>query len=529
MNRSILIVICDFLLVSLLAFSTVDINKVADQSGKRRLQMNLSTNSLPDVTKDLTAVMRLALDEERKSQSELRGELVRARAEASRQQTLASQREQQTLALEQKTQALEQQTQILGQKTQALDKKSQESEQKAIALQQELQARDQRVKEFEQELQTRQQQALKLEQDRAALAQQFAAAQTNIATLNQQVHDSAAQGVLSQGKLSAMEDQVRRQLEQSGALQQQLADLLRSNQAVVLEKERLASQLKLAETEKQFAAGQAARMAEEVKAEREEKARLAENVKALANRSGELAEEMRENRALAPNTIFNEFITNRVDTRFDAVRTGMLGGESAKSRATQTVLVNDGTNTYALCHVQETPLTLWQPGIDWDGFSGALSRNSVSLPIHSISFASIDPRIVLIPVSSDDARRLGCRVYPVSANPYKFQDAVLVGAREGYYGQCNFQIDLTTPEYVKLDRNVLKGLFGKFNPSRGDLVFSKSGELLGVMANSTYCLMLRHFDVEATFKFGPQGQGQRTGAILSALYSEVAQMPYKLQ
>ena len=51
------------------------------------------------------------------------------------------------------------------------------------------------------------------------------------------------------------------------------------------------------------------------------------------------------------------------------------------------------------------------------------------------------------------------------------QDAVLVGAREGYYGESKFQIDLSTPNYVKMDRNSFKGLFGKFNPSRGDLVF----------------------------------------------------------
>ena len=49
---------------------------------------------------------------------------------------------------------------------------------------------------------------------------------------------------------------------------------------------------------------------------------------------------------------------------------------------------------------------------------------------------------------------------------------------------------------------MLKGLFGKFNPSRGDLVFSKTGELLGVMANSTYCVMLQNFDSMATIRFG---------------------------
>ena len=71
MNRSILIVICDFLLVSLLAFSTVDINKVTDQKAQRPLKLELNTNQAPEAGKDLAAVMRLALDEERPAGSPL--------------------------------------------------------------------------------------------------------------------------------------------------------------------------------------------------------------------------------------------------------------------------------------------------------------------------------------------------------------------------------------------------------------------------------------------------------------------------
>ena len=96
-------------------------------------------------------------------------------------------------------------------------------------------------------------------------------------------------------------------------------------------------------------------------------------------------------------------------------------------------------------------------------------------------------------VTKAEAAQLGCKVYPVASDPYKFQDAVLIGAEGDYYGECSFQIDVNTPDYVKLDRNLLKGLFGKFNPSRGDLVFSRTGELLGVMANGTYCLMMHEF------------------------------------
>ena len=120
-----------------------------------------------------------------------------------------------------------------------------------------------------------------------------------------------------------------------------------------------------------------------------------------------------------------------------------------------------------------------------------------------MSFDAQDPRVVMMPVTRADAQKLGCKVYRLSSDPYKFQDAVLVGADEGYYGECNFQIEMNTPQYVKLDRSLLKGLFGKFNPSRGDLVFSRAGELLGIMVNNTYCLMIHDFAAGGDVRLRP--------------------------
>ena len=113
-----------------------------------------------------------------------------------------------------------------------------------------------------------------------------------------------------------------------------------------------------------------------------------------------------------------------------------------------------------------------------------------------------------MPVSADEAERLGATIYRISSSPFKFQDAVLVGAGEGYYGECRFEIDLSTPEYVKLDRSVLRGLFGKFNPSRGDLVFSKTGELTVVFWVYGQTLSDGKPDVSIEFNFHTkQGDG----------------------
>ena len=450
MNRSILIVICDFLLLSLLTFST-DLSKMAGENEGAQPGVKVDVAPKPSDTggKDLAAVMKLALNEEQKNREQLQAELAKAREAAQKQQ--------------------------------------------------------------------------------ADLQQQFAAAQANIQILDQKLQSSSAEALMSKEKLAAMEAEVKKESDLAAALQQQLAQLAKNNQIAQDEKQKLAGQLQLAQVEERAATERAALMQQQVEAERAEKAQLAEGFKALATNSGALTQEIRENRALAPNTIFSDFVTNRVQARLLASRSGLFGMDASKSKTAETVLVTDGAKIYALCHVQDTPLTLWDPGTDWAGLDGTLVHNQAQVPIHSLSFHLQDPRVVFMPVTQSEARQLGCKVYPISSDPYKFQDAVLVGAQEGYYGQCSFQMDLNTPQYVKLDRNLLKGLFGKFNPSRGDLVFSRTGELLGIMANSTYCLMLHDFTATATFQFGPDVRAQRTGDALSRLYSYVFNLPLRLK
>ena len=542
MNRSILIVICDFLLVSLLAFSTVDINKTTGEGVPRQVKLNLATNQA-DNRQDLAAVMRLALEQEHKGRELLVGELAKTREAAGQQQALLSEREKQVqtfrqelLQKEQQTTQLEQQQKNLQQELQQKEQQAAQLEQQQKNLRQELQQKEQQTVQLEQqqknlrsELQQKEQQTAQLEQQRTSLAQQYAAAQTNVQTLSQQLQSSSTEALISKERLAAMQAELRKQAEQAAAFQQQLGQLAQSNQLVLTEKQRLAGQLQVAEAEKRLITEQVSHMREEVKAERAEKAKLAEGVKALASKSDQLAQEIQQNRPLAPNTIFNQFVTNRVQATFWGVRSGFLGLESNKRTETQTVLVTDGTNTVALCHVQDTPLSFSFPGTDWQGLTGVLGRNTVSVPIKSLSFYQLDPRLVFLPLTAAEARELGGMAYRTSSDPYKFQDAVLVGAQEGYYGECSFQIDLSTPLYVKMDRNSLKGLFGKFNPSRGDLVFSRTGELLGVMANNTYCMMIKNFNPTATFQFAQDVRNQQTGETLARLYSLIAGLPLKLQ
>ena len=442
------------------------------------MKLEMATNQA-DSGKDLAAAMRVALDEESKRRDQLLEELQKTKQTANQQEAMLNERTQQ-------------------------------------------------IQTYQSQLGEREKEAQQLQQQQAGLLQQFATAQSNIQTLNQQVLATSTESQMSRDKLAEAQDALKKQSDAAAALQKQLAQLAQSNQVIQTERQQLATQLQVAEVEKRSATEQVSHMQDEVKAERDEKARLAANVGALASQSSNLVQEVHQNIALTPNTIFNDVITNRIQASFTVSRPGIFG-DASKHKDTQTIVVTDGTNTFALCHLQDTPLTLWKPGIDWQGLVGSLSGNTTVIPIHAMSFDQDDPRVVLVPLNQNDVRELGCKVYNISADPFKFQDAVLVGARDGYYGECRFEIDLTTPQYVKLDRSVLKGLFGKFNPSSGDLVFSKNGEILGVMVNDTYCLMLHQLGASDTLQFGDDVREEHTGTTLARLYDEVSELPFKLQ
>jgi hypothetical protein len=485
MNRSILIVICDFLLVSLLAFSTVDINKVG-QNGTPQFKMTTPTVSPVTSRQDLGDVMRQALDEERKNRDLLTGELTRVKS-------VASQRDQQ---LQEKEQQLQQQ--------------------------------NQQIQSIRSQLQSKEQLAAQLVETQSNLQRQFAAAQTNLAGLNEQLHATTVESILTKEQRAAMEEEARRQSAKAAALEQQLALVQKTNESLLTDQQTLNNQLLLSQASNHSATAQMLQLQDEVEAQRRENVRLAEGVKALAAKSSDLANEIHVSRPLAPNAIFEELSTNRVLATFGGVKPGLFGSDS-KVREARTILVTDDTNTFALCHVQDTPLTLGAPGTQWEELKGTLAHGSAAFPIESLSFSFTDPRVVFIPVPAAEARALGSKVYHLSKDPYVFQDAVVVGTREDYYGECKFQIDMTAPNYLKMDHNSLKGLFGKFNPSSGDLVFSKTGQLLGVMANDSYCAMVRNFELVSTLRFGPPGRNQPTAHALEALYTVVAGLPYKLQ
>ena len=100
MNRSILIVICDFLLLSLLTFST-DINRMADEDTAPPTRVVIATNEAPAAGQDLVDVMKRALEEQRHGQEQLEQQLAAAKLAANEQQAQMDRRQQENRQLQQ--------------------------------------------------------------------------------------------------------------------------------------------------------------------------------------------------------------------------------------------------------------------------------------------------------------------------------------------------------------------------------------------------------------------------------------------
>ncbi|MCF7688615.1 MAG: hypothetical protein K9M98_00965 [Cephaloticoccus sp.] len=356
------------------------------------------------------------------------------------------------------------------------------------------------------------------------------------AQIQRQLADAARDASLSKEQM----DRLRRELEakQAEAEKQQVAIAqLEKQQAEARQKiEGLSVAVQVAEQEKTLLKDTAETFRQQAQAERLERAKvqesnvqLAQGVGQLAEKSGELTKEIRGNRPINANVLFNEFVANRVATTFTAARKSFLGPITRESEA-RTILVTDGVKIYALLHISDTPFSLRENGADWERFSIEFSRPSgYHSPVPRMDFLSLDPRVIVLPVDQVQAAALGVKIYQTALEPFKFPEAVLINGGGTGYGEVAFKLDAAQPGYVRVDNRLMKRLFGDFAPTRGDLVFSKTGELLGIMVNSDYCAMVTNFLPSRSLKTGDDITGQETGTSLDAMVTRYRSLPLKLQ
>ncbi|HVK59507.1 MAG TPA: hypothetical protein VM735_12055 [Candidatus Kapabacteria bacterium] len=526
MNRTLLIVICDFLLLTLI--STARLDQMPSLNSAPPSQLSLETYSSPSAqapaasqspidprAADVLDAMKSTLEEERTSRELLASTLSETEAALRAQQELAAQRQQQIESATKTIQAKEQEARIIEQARNRLATQYAEAQTNLSTFQKQLAATSAEARLSQERLNT--------------VEQEFSKARDNLVSLEKELSSTSTEARLARERLTQIEDDLRSRQTEAEQARDRIDQVDRLRQAAELERERIAGALKVAESEQRMTKEQLATAQQEKAQIHKVATELAEGVVQFAEKQGELTKEIRENRPLSANSIFAEFITNRVNTDFRADRSGVLGRNISKDSQARTILVTDGAQTYALYHVSDTPFRIEEFGKDWERFIVHLYRGNTILPMDRILFLSMDPRVVVIPVSQQQAKQLGAKVYKTVSDPYKFQDALILGADEGYYGECRFALDPSNRGYLKMDRSALGKMVGRFNPSRGDLVLSKSGDLIGIMVNKQYCALLTSFVPRTTIPAGPNLNAQAIGTQLSAMQQDLRDLPMEKQ
>ena len=462
MNKTLLLIMCDFMLLNLLALTRWE--KAEPSHTQLESAAPRSAANAPAINADMVELMRVSLEDEKNSRAQLAGQL------SATQGTLS------------------------------------EKEKNLVALQQQ-------KGQLEGALTATQNSARELEKRYSAASQDAFLSKEQLAKLQRELEERRAEAERQQAELARME-------RQNAEARQRIENL---NVAV-----------RVAEQEKQLISQNLTEAKQQVEVERLERAKvqeqttqLTQGVTQLAEKSGELRQEIRENRPINTNLIFSEFLANRVNSTLTARRPGLFT-PTVKDKDTQTILVSDGNRVYALMHLSDTPFTLSEIPIDYDQVSGRLTRGTFNAPIIELQFLRLDPRVIVVPIDASLAARLGAKIYQLAKEPFKFPDAVLVRADDGRYGDTPFRIDQSNSDYVKLDNRISTRLFGEIAPKRGDLVFSKTGELIGIMVNSDFCAVLGNFTPAFTLKTGETPE-PKTSVILGDVQTRLSRLPIKLQ
>ncbi len=462
MNKTLLLIMCDFMLLNLLALTRWE--KAEPAQTQLETAAPRSAANAPAINADMVELMRVSLEDEKASREQLASQLTSTQGTLTeRDKNLAS-----------------------------------------------------------------------LQQQKGQLEGALSATQTSARELEKRYSAAAQDAFLSKEQLAKLQRELEERRAEAERQQAELARMERQNAEARQRIENLNVAVRVAEQEKQLISQNLTEAKQQVEVERLERAKVQEQttqlthgVTQLAEKSGELSQEIRENRPINPNVIFAEFLANRVQSSLTARRPGLFS-PTVKDKETQTILVSDGNHVYALMHLSDTPFTLSEIPTDYDQVSGRLTRGSFSAPITELHFLRLDPRVIVAPIDASLASLMGAKIYQLAKEPFKFPDAVLVRAADGRYGDTPFKIDASSSSYVKLDNRITTRLFGEIAPKRGDLVFSKTGDLIGIMVNSDYCAVLGNFAAAFMLKTG-ETPDPKTSVILGDVQTRWSRLPIKLQ
>lgn len=431
MNRSVLVIICDFLLISILAMVDFDL----EESPPPAPASDVAAVAEPE----LVEVLQGSLEEEARQRAELEAALAeRAQSLDQTQEQLAT-----TQAERERLEALR--AELEAQRAQLSTAVTETQEQ----LSQVTQARE---------------------------------------TLSSDLAEQQARATFLQQQLQARQEE----LERAEAARQELEA---AREALQAERQRLEMDLRIVQTERQALNERLTSAQAQIEVERLERQeavamaeRLGQGVTQLAERSQAIEQEIREATPVSSNSIYQRAEQGRLTVFFQG-RMDALFGTREENFARPALLVRDGGRVHALFATADSPLAPGRLG-GVRQLTGSLQLGDQRLEITELSYVRGDPRVLAVQIPETMVEASGLPVFTLAAEPLRFGEVVVIGAEPGAYGELSTRLLGGGRRYLSMQRDLIQRVFGNFRPQSGDFVFSRSGELIGLMVDGERAVIL---------------------------------------
>lgn len=522
MNKTLMLVICDFLLLSMLALARFD---PPEETPTTTLD---ATASSATAEEELIELLQESLESEQSSRETLSSDLTETRENLQQQARLLAERE----AALAKT-ATDLATTQENLKTKAAEAAS-------------LSAKNEQIEASRSEL----------EKERTQLAKRFEATRTELeAASKDRIQLTNAVGQLkearsvSEERLQQTADALKQREIELAMREAELKAAEAEKQQLAAERERLNRQLEVANAEKQLLANNLDQQQAEKELLRQEKEaafaradRLTENVSelgqgltelgsgvsTLAESSEAIREEIEASRPHTTSEIFTRFQNNRATIRFTATEKTIFG-TSERSYESKSILITDETDTtYLVTHASNTPFTLAKTA-KIEAADLSVSLGQATLPITQIGFLATDPRIVFIPLPKSLVENSGLESFELARQPERWEEAVLVKSDESNFGSTQFRRITTSAQFLKMERPALGELFADFASSRGDLAFTKNNQIIGLLTNKRHAVVIDDFVAAAIINLGSNFSQTKALVTLDSMRRRLQTLPAQVQ
>lgn len=537
MNRSLLLVVCDFLLLSILALARFDVPKDAviaqdDQKvvSKEVVERISDGENYDDVVAELEATNETLLENLSSDKDNLVEQKLKLEAEIAQRQK----------ELEQKEAEIASKDAVIQGNEEALDQAKKEAE--ALAAQREEIARK-----------------------REELLQSNAASKKELELLAKNLEQAKKQSEeLAELKSEKEKEAEAARLELAASVERAKAQELAAAEAKALlieEKKRsdelLASTAKIDQKIETLNKGldgvgqdiktvgeglvgvgeKISNVSQDVSSVKEGVSKVEKDVQESVEVQKENFSKLNERQTRSVNEIFTRYEQNKVTLELTYThKSGILQTDREESFSVDTILMVDGKFVYALVHAKDSPFRVENRPRKLVAVTGQISGSKLKapLPVREIAFMD-DPRILIVPLYANpqDLTESGVTLFHAPSNPFLFDDAVVVDVKDNRFGQTKCLRDEQDGRYIEVDENHFAFLTGVFNPGKGDLVFSQKAELLGIMVNGDYAFHIKNLGSRiqggSRTLLGSSFQADKTNALLRDMNKNLSGLSKKFK